>query len=345
LALRDAIKTFNDSRSGAEPAPATTPTTEPTPSAATASDASPAAPAPTPAAPVTTPAPRVVKVKVDGKEEDVDLDATYSDETKRAELAQTIQKGRNYDREGQRRYAEGQKALADNLARRGYTFKPKVANPQTLDDYEVIPPQAAAPTQPGAPVTTPDPELDALAKEEAELKPKIAGEYADPDAVLRLAEIRSERKMIQRDRAARAKADAEQAKMREEGERTTRQAAVESAVVGAINSKPGVFENVPERDADRARVVIFQLATKYAKAENMHPSAVPALVTGILDDIERVISARVAAKVPARPAPPPAPTPMAVIGAGGGGGAPTTTKTPVTLKDHIQAFMANGASR
>lgn len=241
------------------PAPVTT---QPTESFDAAADRVFKSDAPAPAAaPTSAAAKRLLKLKLlDDKEEDFDIDDAYADETKRGALVADIQRGRSYDHAVERTQRETRAAATkgwnDWLASQGdgYTV---VKDPAHSSGWRLVPRQA---TTPAAQTTTSaDPELDALAKEEDSLKASSA--EGNVDAVLRVAEIRAERKAIQRDRKREADAKAatdKAAAERSASERSTQaKTAYESAKTWLATEAGKVFE-IRTKDFDGPNAAILK---------------------------------------------------------------------------------------
>lgn len=152
------------------------------------------APSATPA-PQTAAAKRLLKLKLlDDKEEELDLDEVYADETRRGALTADIQKGRNYERaiERERRAAADETVKAQRDAWNAWLKKQNyevVQDPSSPDGWKLVGKQST---------TTADPELDPLTKEEESLKAGL--DAGDVSAVRRQAQIDFQRELILRER-------------------------------------------------------------------------------------------------------------------------------------------------
>lgn len=174
-----------------------TPATTPTPAAPQAPAAPPAPSKPTfeqayesatrpapPAAPAPTAAERrLMKLKIDHNEEDLDWDETWKDEAKREKARLDLQRGRNADREVERARGEAQasakKAWNEFISEHGYDIVPA---PGTKFGWKFA--QRA---------TTPAADSDPLTTEERELQAKADADEATARDLARLSSIRAER--------------------------------------------------------------------------------------------------------------------------------------------------------
>jgi hypothetical protein len=132
-------------------APDAAPATTPDATAATvpATDA----PAATPSS-ETPPAParKVVKIKVDDAEREIDLDAEYADENRRKRLAEVIQKGEAFDTVKERQRKQGQQDVLAVLRQHGYDVQldPTTNQPRIVPPQQANQPAAAEPAKPQA---------------------------------------------------------------------------------------------------------------------------------------------------------------------------------------------------
>lgn len=279
---------------------AETPKTDaPAPSSET--PASPA-PAPAPATPAAeTPPRRAVKVKLDHEEKEID-ESWLSDEEKSKDLREKYQKGYAYDRAvartAQEKFAEGQRAVAQSLIERGFTFKPKVANPQTLADYEVIPPAVTTPQKVDQAQTTADPELDALTKREKELVPKVR--QGDAEAAEELTSVRADLAALRHTKALEAKFKAQEQEMtrkaqeaQRETEKKSYESNVDAALIEAINARTKSFEGVEDKVANDVRSIVWTLAREATIRNNGDVETAKQNAAVLMNSIEGYVASRI----------------------------------------------------
>lgn len=277
-----------------------------------------AAPSPTPA----TPAPEAAKPKRTFKvdHEEHDYDEWLGDEEKRKRLTEWTQKGYAADRLAERAAAERERAIANDLYARGFRFTPKIPNPQSLADFEIVPPQAATPAaKPVDPLTKEIAELEQLAESDSDPDPRktlkrLALLYAQREAHHASA---AEVEKLKRESAQRAQEDQAQQSVRKQLDD------YRSEVAKEIEARTKSFEKFPDAAARKARlleqVVATSLYVPFTEAERAagmtalaKAKALVAAEVGGLDAAHEAWRKSVTAPA-ATPAPPP------VIGSAGSG--------------------------
>jgi len=138
-------------------------------------------PAPAAATPTSAAAKRLLKLKLDHEEREIDLEAEYDDETRRAELVKQLQKGYGFERAIERTREEVRTANVKSwnewLSSHGYDV--------VRDDKHPSGWKLSARQQ----VTTPAAEVDPLTKEEQELSARIESGDATLAEVARHAKV------------------------------------------------------------------------------------------------------------------------------------------------------------
>jgi hypothetical protein len=287
---------------------------------------------------------RLLKLKIDHEESELDLDAEYDDETKRAALVERLQKGSTFDRAVKRAQDEAiQQArtlYTDWLDAHGYTV---VADPTAPKGYKLVPKQA--------PVTTPAVAEDPLTTEETKLKQKIRADSmkdgADPTDIVRLHEIASERALKV---AAQAKTEAVKewekrvADERAQGEQKRTAAEAETWFRGEIDKLIGArtksFDG-PDSAARIARLkqIAFAHGAAVAARGEKPVEAVAQFINQEADDLD----ARAKWVLQNATAQPQTRTTAPVVGSTpSGGGAPK--KKFQNIDEALAAITANGRS-
>ncbi len=236
-------------------------------------DASPAAepsvsgtPAPSAPAPSGTPSPsvspsataaekRLLRLKEDGQESDLDLDEHWGDPEKRKTLTAWLQQGRMHDKVVGRRVesaqAETTRFFTENLERLGYraalddnnnlVLIPKNGSPNTHGGQV---PGSASGTQ--APPPEPTKDADQILREMEALDAKVAD--GDVTAIAEQAKLNRELLKIQRAEANQLRAWKENAeKMRQAQEQQARTATLVSAVEKFRSDNAAEFDGLSDR--------------------------------------------------------------------------------------------------
>lgn len=298
--------------------------TQPSSSSPNGASNTPTPAASTPAASEQAPASRKVKYEFNHAEEEFDVDDAirqlndwHKDPAKPPTFKEILQKGRAFDKATERKYVDGQKAIAAHLTKLGVSIRQKTDKPQTFDDFEFTFPQAAMPQGTGAD--------DPLAKQIAALEAKAKDGTATAEDLVTLPRLERQRD------AQQAKAEAD--RQAQEAQRTRQQAETESrvdeALIGAIEARAKSFEGVEKEVADKVRSVVWALARENALKNGGDADSAKAGATAIMNHIESYVMARIK-HLTATATPPASP----VIG-----GSPTGTSAQAASKG--RASMQN----
>jgi hypothetical protein len=279
---------------------------------------------------------RLLKLKLlDDKEEELDLDETYADETRRGALVADIQKGRNYDRAVEKARKAAEEAAthstveAQRRAWNAWINKQNfdvVADPSAPDGWKLVSKQST---------TTADAELDPLTKEAEALQKKCDAGDGEAADFRRLAQIDAETLVIKRERKQRADSEAVAAKARADAAAATRatqqteayeraKADVIAETKKVIAARTKSFEG-PGSDRLTARLTQDAVVAAEAAAKAGKPWAdILAAAKAVVEEEANSLDARAAhwrANLPGAPA---AAAAAPIIGAtpSGGGGSP-----------------------
>jgi len=197
----------------------------------------PETPAPTtPPAEAPKPAQKVVKFRVDHGDVEVDLDAEYADEQRRAALAEKLRKGTAFDAVMPRERERGQQEAIAWFQSQGYTVS---RDPQT-GQMKVVAPQASQPA--------PAPAQDSPPRDLADLKARAR--EGDAEAIAALIEYTDSRatqaEKTARDLEAwRKQQEAAEAKRAEEARQYAYAQQVAAQVLPPLNALAEEFKGIP----------------------------------------------------------------------------------------------------
>lgn len=264
---------------------------------------------------------RLLKLKLDHEEKEIDLDAEYDDEGKRKTLAETYQKGYVYDRALERaRTEEAQKVRkAWNEFAADHQME-IVEAPGTKWGWKMVPKQVTTPA-----AQTASPDADPLTKEEAEIRARIeAADVVDWKDLDRLSDIKAERAKLaaikeyeSRTNAATQAATAasryEEAKKWMNGEIGT-----------LVSARTKSFEGVSERRMSALRQQAFAAGEAAAKAGQDPVAAAKAVIFEEANDLDAIRGQ--AARQPTPAAAQPKPNGVPVVGTTPGGASSNHTK-------------------
>lgn len=208
-----------------------------------------------PASPAAAPAAGSLTYKFNHKEESI-APADFADPEKSKQIREWIEMGRGHktvlERETGSAYVKGQSELAQFVRKSGIQFKPKVAEPKSLDDYEVVLPQVAMPAAAAAD--------DPLAKEIAALEAKAKDGTATAEDLVKLPRLERQRE------AAQAKSEADRAaqEARRTREKQEIETAADDALFPAIEGYAKDFEGAEDAVANPVRSIIWKMARSAA---------------------------------------------------------------------------------
>lgn len=283
---RDEAGRFVSADPAEEPAPEAeaAPPTEPE-QADLAGEEAPEQPA---AEPTTAAERRAFKIKVDHEEREIDLDAEWADESRRAKLRETWEKGLGFDRvvgrTRQEAHTQGRDQTLAWIKSQGYDI---VQNPMT-GQWTVVPPQQVATPAGGPPASAATPSPTA---ERARLE-KIAtyGDDNDPEgqikAIRALARLDAEEAAKAKFREFEEWKDALARRAQEEHRaRVTAQAEqeVRQQIETAIAARAKSFEG-PERERQIERAIALAMLKARSDAKTLDD--VLAVVNQAADDLD-----------------------------------------------------------
>lgn len=269
-----------------------------------------------------TPAPpkRVIKIKVDDQESEVDLDAEFADEQRREALARDIQKGRAFEsateRAQRRGAAETAKEMLTLLRDQGYDLYRDPATGQ----ISVVPPQAA---QNQRPAEKPEPNTTDIAA----LREKARGGGADD--VIAYSEALANQRAAEVERRLKAERDAERSEADLQARHTAYQKQFATTLQPVVNEIAADLGDTPE-----TRGLIYQQAAAYFNA-GMAPENARAALAAFRDSIRNVKRAA----TPAAPVRKPAAPPPAMLSVGGAVANAGHTKTKYKSPDELADAM------